>query len=120
VLQQQALAAGDALGGDRAIQVFPYRTGKFRLAAVGDQYVGVEADAGEGAIEKLSFTAAAGGSGGLFGVLLGLSLSVASDCAGASAQAVRSRTRQAEAMWLRLRTSRLGMVVSERFCRPLP
>ncbi|MNY77166.1 hypothetical protein D3C86_2169810 [compost metagenome] len=57
----------------------------------------------------------------MFEVLFGLSVTVASDCAGASAQAVRSRRRQAEVMWLRLRTSRLGMVVSRRFfCRPLP
>ncbi|MDT4861216.1 hypothetical protein FQZ97_958130 [compost metagenome] len=52
VLQQQALTAGDSQRGDCAIQVFPYRSGKFRLAAVGDQHVGVGADAGEGAIEQ--------------------------------------------------------------------
>ncbi len=53
MLRQARLALANAQRIEGAFQVLPYRSGEFRLAAVGFDHGGIGLDAGEGAIEGL-------------------------------------------------------------------
>ncbi|VFS73139.1 Uncharacterised protein [Pseudomonas aeruginosa] len=51
--RQACLALANAQRIEGAFQIFPYRPGEFRLAAVGFDHGGIGLDPGEGAIEGL-------------------------------------------------------------------
>ena len=53
VLADQRLAFAHTQWRQGAVEVFPHRAGKFRLAAVGADHAGVQADIGEGAVEQV-------------------------------------------------------------------